>query len=182
MDRDTAKDLLKKHLSQENLLKHCYAVEVSMKKFANIFDKNEKKWALAGLLHDIDYEYTKNKPEEHGKKGVKIIKEFEKDIDPKILQAIKAHSGNFKRESLMDKVLYAVDPLTGLIVASSLMHPEKDITKMNHDFVLRRFNEKNFAKGANRDIIRTCEDFMELDDFVFHTLKAMQDINKTLGL
>jgi len=182
MKREKALELLKDNLSQENLLKHSYAVEAAMKEFAQHFDKDIEKWAVAGLLHDIDYEYTKNDPEMHGFKAEKILKKSELDIGDDILYAIKAHSGNVKAKSLFDKVLHSVDPLTGLIVASALMHPDKDITKMKHDFVLRRFDEKNFAKGADRDVIKKCKDFMPLNDFVKHTLKGMQKINGVLEL
>jgi hypothetical protein len=182
MDRKKAESLLKKHLKQENLLKHCYAVEAAMREFADYFGKDEKKWGIAGLLHDIDYEYTKDNHKKHGLKAEKIIKKAGYDLEEKIINAIKAHGGNYPINTKMDKVLHSVDPLTGLIVASALMHPSKDITQMETDFVLRRYDEKNFAKGASREIIQKCTDFMPLEDFVYHTLKAMQNINDVLEL
>ena len=182
MEREEAKNLLKEHLNQENLLKHCYAVEAAMREFANFYNENEKNWGLAGLLHDIDYEYTKEKPDKHGLKAEKIIKDAGYELDEKVINAIKAHGGNYPRKTKMDKVLHSVDPLTGLIVASALMHPSKDITKMETDFILRRYDEKNFAKGADREVIKKCKEFMSLEDFISHTLKAMQNINDVLEL
>lgn len=82
----------------------------------------------------------------------------------------------------MDKVLYAVDSLTGLIIAATLMHPDKKISSLDTDFVMRRFKEKRFAAGANREQIQSCEELgISLEDFIEHTLQAMAGIEKELG-
>lgn len=180
MDRSQALDLLRENIKNNNLYKHCLAVEAVMRHFAKYFGENQEEWGLAGLLHDLDYEKTKDNPSQHGFVSVQMLKHY--DIDEKIVNAIRSHSGYVERISLMDKVLYAVDSLTGLIVASALMHPEKRISVLDTDFVMRRFKEKRFAAGADREQIASCKEFnMKLEDFIAHTLEAMAGIEKELG-
>ncbi|MBN2018376.1 MAG: HDIG domain-containing protein [Candidatus Cloacimonetes bacterium] len=180
MTREEALELLKQHLKNKNLRKHCLAVEAAMAHFARYFEEDEEMWALAGMLHDLDYETTVNNFVRHGKDSVELLKD--KGLDEKILYAIEAHPGHVERKSNMDKVLYAVDSLTGLIVAATLMHPDKKISSLDTNFVMRRFKEKRFAAGANREQIKTCEEFgMSLEDFIDHTLQAMAGIEKELG-
>jgi hypothetical protein len=180
MDRSQALSLLGQHIKNNNLYKHCLAVEAVMQHFAKYFGEDQEEWGLAGLLHDIDYEKTKDNPSQHGFLSVEMLKDY--DIDEKIVNAICSHSGHVDRVSLMDKVLYAVDSLTGLIIASALMHPEKKISALDTDFVMRRFKEKRFAAGADRKQITSCEQFnMKLEDFIGHTLEAMSEIEKELG-
>ena len=180
MTREEALALLKTHLKNRNLQKHCLAVEAAMAIFAEYFNEDIENWALAGLLHDLDYESTVNDFPRHGKETVEMLKD--KGLDEKILYAIEAHPGHVERISNMDKVLYAVDSLTGLIVAAALMHPDKKISSLNTDFILRRFKEKRFAAGANREQIQSCEEFgMSLEDFIEHTLHAMAGIENELG-
>jgi uncharacterized domain HDIG len=180
MTREEALALLKTHLKNRNLQKHCLAVEAAMAHFAECFHEDEEMWALAGLLHDLDYESTVDNFARHGKDSVEMLKD--KGLDEKILYAIEAHPGHVERISNMDKVLYAVDSLTGLIVAAALMHPNKKISSLNTDFILRRFKEKRFAAGANREQIKSFEEFgMSLEDFIEHTLHAMAGIEKELG-
>lgn len=180
MTREEALVLLKQNLRNRNLQKHCLAVEAAMAHFAQNFGEDEEMWALAGLLHDLDYETTVENFERHGKDSVEMLKD--KGLDEKILYAIEAHPGHVERISNMDKVLYAVDSLTGLIIAATLMHPDKKISSLDTKFVMRRFKEKRFAAGANREQIKSCEEFgMSLEDFIDHTLQAMAGIEKELG-
>jgi len=180
MTREEALTLLKQHLKNRNLQKHCLAVEAAMAHFADYFHEDEEMWALAGLLHDLDYESTVNNFARHGKDSVELLKD--KGLDEKILYAIEAHPGHLERKSNMDKVLYAVDSLTGLIIAATLMHPDKKISSLDTNFVMRRFKEKRFAAGANREQIKSCEEFgISLEDFIDHTLHAMAGIEKELG-
>ncbi len=180
MDREQALKLLKENLKNRNLQKHCLAVEAGMRHFANYFDEDEELWGLAGLLHDLDYEETKDNFEKHGIRTAEMLEEL--GVDDKIIYAIKAHPGHVERKSKMDKVLYALDPLTGLVIAATLMHPEKKISALDKDFLRRRFKDKRFAAGANRDQIRACQEFdMKLEDFFGHTIAAMAAIEKELG-
>lgn len=181
LERTHALELVKKHIRTKNLLKHMLATEAVMKELARRFGEDEKSWGLCGLVHDIDYDQTSDSPEEHGLIGAEILGECGFSLE--ILQAVKAHAGQSQRESLMDKALYASDPLTGLIVASALIHPDKKLKSIDASFVNNRFGEKGFARGANRDAMKSCEDMgLTLDEFIGIGLNAMQEIDSELGL
>jgi putative nucleotidyltransferase with HDIG domain len=181
MNREEAFELIKKYLKNKNLIKHSLAVEACMRSLAEKFDEDVEKWGLAGLLHDIDYEMTEKTPEKHGIKAMEILEDY--DIDPDVLRAIKAHAGNTECLSKMDWSIYAVDPLTGLIVAAALMHPSKKLKEVDLGFVKRRYKEKSFARGAKREVIEEIRNTgLELDELISISLKAMQDINRQLGL
>ncbi|HDH57439.1 MAG TPA: HD domain-containing protein, partial [Bacteroidetes bacterium] len=136
---------------------------------------------LAGLLHDLDYAETVDDFERHGFRTAEILSE--EDLPEEILNAIRSHPGHLPRETLIEKALYAVDPLTGLIVAAALMHPEKKLAALDVDFVLRRFKEKRFAAGADRDQIRSSSEFgLELEEFLDLGLKGMCQVADELGL
>ena len=186
IERDEALKLVKKYVDTQNSVKHMIATEAVMRKMADYFDEDEDLWGIAGLLHDIDMEEVdyENKPKKHGPRSVEILKK-EGIENKKILDAVLAHNPDAGKEadSLMEKVIRAVDPLTGLIVAATLISPDKDINKIDTDFVMRRFEEKRFATGANRDIIRTCKNFdMSLEKFIELSLEAMQSVSGELGL
>jgi putative nucleotidyltransferase with HDIG domain len=183
MQRDEIVAEVQKRIKTKNLFKHILAVEAVMRRIAREMGEDEDRWGAAGLLHDIDYEETKDDPERHSIISGKIAEEF--GFDSEIVDAVKAHNEfhGFPRETLMAKVLYSADPLTGLIVASALISPQKKLSAIDAGFVINRMKEKSFAKGANRDIIRACSDFgMSLDRFVALGVEAMQGIHKELGL
>ncbi|RKY82803.1 phosphohydrolase [candidate division KSB1 bacterium] len=181
MEREEALELVKKHVSNKNLIKHMIAVEAVMKFLARRFGEDEELWGLAGLLHDLDYDRTADDFENHGKITAEILEKT--DVPEQVIYAIKSHPGHFPRKSLMDKALFAADPITGLIVAATLMHPTKKIKNVDVEFVKRRFKEKRFAAGANRDQIKSCSEAgIELDDFIALSLEAMQSVDKELGL
>ncbi len=184
MTREQALELLKQNLYNQNLIKHCLAVESAMNYLARHFNEDEDKWGLVGLLHDIDYEKTKDNPSQHSIVGAQMLEGLE--LDKESCQAVRVHNEmhGLPLETLMDKALFAVDPLTGLIVAATLVLPSKKITDLTTENVLNRFSEKSFAKGANREIIKKCEELLDikLEDFIDITLKAMQTVNKDLGL
>ena len=181
MTRDYAVRILREKLKNNNLFKHSLAVEACLKELAEAFNENPAQWALAGLLHDIDYEDTKAQPQKHGKIGAEYLETF--GIEDEIIHAIKVHAGHLAPESKLDWALFATDPLTGLIVAATLMHPDKSLKALDKDFILRRFKEKRFAAGANREQISTCKNLsLELDKFIEICLCGMQKISDELGL
>ena len=181
MNREEAVALVKKHLKNKNLFKHCLAVEACMRALAERFDKDPDKWGMAGILHDIDYEITADNPKEHGIKSMEILKDY--DISPDILRAVQAHAGRVPCTNEMEWSIYSVDPLTGLIVAAVLMHPTKKIKNVDEGFIQRRYKEKSFARGAKREEIEKIENTgMDKDELIRISLKAMQDIDKELGL
>ncbi|UCE18978.1 MAG: HDIG domain-containing protein [Gemmatimonadota bacterium] len=181
MTRDEALDLVKSKVSNKNLIKHMLATEAVMRRLAEHFDEDIELWGLAGLLHDLDYDQTVDDFPRHGLLTADILSEY--DVDDRVVQAIKAHPGHVPAESRMDKALYAVDPLTGLIVAAALMHPSKKLRNVDTEFVANRFKEKRFAAGANRDQIKTCNRIeLDVETFIGISLKAMQEIDDQLGL
>lgn len=181
MTRDEAFELVKEKVSNKNLIKHMLATEVCMKELAGRLGKNIEEWSLAGLLHDLDYDSTKDNFPRHGYETVEMLQG--KDLSKEILQSILSHTGHVERESEMDKALFAIDPTTGLIVAAALMHPDKKLGSIDIDFIMRRFKEKRFAAGANREQIRSCSEVgLELEEFIGICLKGMQAISAELGL
>ena len=184
MSPTEALDFLKKHISNQNLIKHSLAVEAVMKELADYFDQDREKWALAGLLHDIDYEETKDKPNEHSLMGAEIL--MKANIDKEICQAVKVHNEmhGILPKTLMEKALYLADPLTGLIVAATLVLPSKKINDLTVENILNRFREKAFARGVNREIIKKSKELLdlELEEFLAIGLRAMQKISDQLGL
>lgn len=181
MTRQDAYKLLTEKLKNRNLFKHSLAVEACLMKMAQHFGDDEEIWGLTGLLHDIDYEETNADPARHGLQGALFLEKF--GLDESLVRAVKAHSGHVAPVSKLDWALFSADPLTGLIVASALMHPDKKLNSLDVDFVLRRYREKRFAAGANREQIAMCKNLgMELEEFIDVCLKAMQEISGELGL
>jgi len=179
--RQEAYDLVRPRFSNNNLFNHVLAVEAVMRELADHLHQDVETWGLAGLLHDLDYEETVNSPERHTLVTEEILREY--DVAPEIIHAVKSHNHLAPLDSLMDKALYAADPVTGLIVASTFMHPERRLNAVSTEFVLRRFKEKGFARGANREQIRSCEGWgLSLESFVTIALAGMQKISTQLGL
>lgn len=180
MDRTNAIALIHEKVKTKNLLKHMLATEAVMRALAHRFGEDEEAWGLAGLLHDLDYDVTVSDFPQHGKKTVEWLAG---KVPEPIAEAILAHPGHVPRESRMAKALYAIDPLTGLIVAAALIHPEKKLAAIDAAFVLNRMDEKRFAAGANRDQIRSSSELgLPLEEFVAIGVKAMQGIAGDLGL
>lgn len=183
MSREEALQLLKEKVKNKNLIKHMYAVEAVMGSLARHFGEDETSWRLAGLLHDLDYDLTVNEPEKHSLLGAEMLKKA--GLPQEIIAAVKCHNDlhGLARKSLMDKALYAVDPLTGLIVAAALIKPEKKLAAVDVPFLLNRFREKSFARGARREVISSCTEMgLTLEEFMEIALKAMQEIAVELGL
>ncbi|MBZ9572682.1 HDIG domain-containing protein [Patescibacteria group bacterium] len=184
MERGEALKLLRENIENQNLVKHCLAMEVAMKELANYFKEDQDKWGICGLLHDIDYEKTKGDPNTHSKVGKEMLKDlgFDEEICEAVLTHNEAHG--ILPQTLMAKALYCVDPLTGLIVAATLVLPSKKLADLEVENVLNRFREKAFARGANREIIKKCQEYLnlKLEDFVKIVLSSMQKISDDLGL
>jgi putative nucleotidyltransferase with HDIG domain len=184
MTRDEALKKLKENLTNQNLVKHSFAVEAIMRALAQKFGQDRGKWGLAGLLHDIDYEKVKGDLSQHSLVGAKMLEDL--GLDKDICQAVKVHNEahGISPETLMEKALFVTDPLTGLIVAATLVLPSKKIKDLTVENVLNRYKEKAFARGANREIIGKCKELLglKLEEFVQIGLGAMQEIDTELGL
>jgi putative nucleotidyltransferase with HDIG domain len=183
MTREEAFNWLKENMQNKNLIKHCLAVEVCMRHLARRLGEDEEKWSLAGLLHDIDYEKTKGDAHTHSQLGADML--AERGLPADIVTAVRVHNEahGLPRTTVFDKALYAVDPLTGLIVAAALINPAKKLSAIDTDFVMKRFGEKAFARGANRDQIKSCDELgLSLEEFIGLGITAMQTIAAELEL
>jgi putative nucleotidyltransferase with HDIG domain len=181
MNRTDAFALLTAQLKNKNLVKHCLSVEACMRAMAVRLGHDPEIWGLAGLVHDLDYELTEKSPETHTTETVRILKEL--GYDPAVIHAVEAHASKVRCEGPMDWAIYSIDPLTGLIIAATLMHPEKKIAKIDLEFVKRRYKEKRFARGARREEIEESRNVgLELDEFISICIGAMQGIAADLGL
>jgi putative nucleotidyltransferase with HDIG domain len=181
MNREEALDLLKQHLKNKNLVKHCLSVEACMKAIAVRLGHDPEPWGLSGILHDLDYEITEKSPDLHTVEAAKILRE--KSLDEAVIQAIQAHAGRVPCRTPMDWAIFSVDPLTGLIIAATLMHPDKKLKSIDLEFVKRRYKEKSFARGARREDIEKCSELgLSLDEFISLAIAAMQGIDQDLGL
>jgi len=183
MNREEALSFVRQKVSNRNLVNHMLAVEAIMRRLARHFGEDEERWGLAGLLHDVDYEMTKDNPDQHSLVSGQMVAELGLDVE--IVDAVKAHNERhgLPRTTLISKALYASDPLSGLIVAAALIRPEKKLALVDTKFVLNRFGEKSFARGANREIIKSCSEFgLDLEQFITLGIEAMQGIAAEIGL
>lgn len=180
-NRREAWELVQSMVKNQNLRKHVLATEACLVGLARRLGEDEEKWGLAGLLHDVDYDQTKDDTARHGIAGAEIL--TQRGLAGDVIHAVLAHVGNVPAESRLDRALYAADPITGLIVAAALMHPTRKLANVDTEFVLRRFKEKRFAAGANREQIATCTDLgLSLEEFTGICLAAMQGVAADLGL
>jgi putative nucleotidyltransferase with HDIG domain len=183
MKRDDALKAIRENVKNENLVRHMIAAEAIMKALAERFGEDKAEWGLAGLLHDIDVELVKGDMHEHSRLGSKMVSDL--GASDAITHAILAHNEahGVPTESKMDKALFCADPVTGLITAVALVMPEKKLANVEARSVRKRFKEKNFAAGANRQNIAACSALgLELDEFIDISLSAMQGVSAELGL
>ena len=184
MTRDEVLDSIKANVENDNTIKHMLATEAIMRALARRLGQDEEAWGLTGLLHDIDVELTEGDMSAHSKLGADLVREM--GVSEEMAQAVLCHNEahGIPRESLLDKALYCADPLTGLITAAALVRPDKKLAGLNAKSVVKRFGEKRFAAGANREQIALCTTDlgMPLDDFIALGLEAMQGIAGELGL
>ena len=181
--RDEAFQLLCEHTRNPNLIKHMLAVEAAMRAYARSFGQDEDLWGITGLLHDFDYEKHPD-PEEHPMVGVGIL--TEKGYPPEVLHAIKSHATylGVPRDSLLDKALFAVDELTGFIVAVTLMQPSRKLADLKTSSVRRKLKQKGFARAVSREDIHAgaTELGVDMDDHIAFVRDAMAGIARELGL
>jgi len=183
ISREDAYKLVTQKVKQRNLVKHILAVEAVMERLAEHLGEDKDTWGLVGLLHDLDYSKTSDKPEKHTFITEEWLSELDAGLTDEMMHAIRAHPGHIPCESRMDWALYCADPVTGLIVAGVLMHPDKKLAAVTPDFMLRRFKEKRFAAGADREAIAACEKVgLSLEEFMGFALEGMQRISDELEL
>jgi putative nucleotidyltransferase with HDIG domain len=181
--RKDALELFKKYNQSESLYKHAISVEAVMKHFANKFDEDTEKWSIIGLVHDLDYEKYSD---QHCTMTRSILEENE--WPEEYIRAIVSHGweicSDTKPEHLMEKVLYATDELTGLVTTSVLVRPDKNIHELKVKSVMKKWKDKKFAAGVDRNIITKGAEMLETDirDLIEETIEGMKKVAPDLGL
>lgn len=175
--------LLKEYNESDALVKHGLAVEGVMRHFARKYGEDEEKWGIVGLLHDLDYEKY---PDQHCVKVQEIMQE--RDIDPEIIRAVASHGYgicvDIEPQSQMEKVLYTIDELTGLVNATAIMRPSKSVLDLETKSVKKKFKSKGFAAGVDREIIKKgCERLeMDLGDVIEEVILGMREVCDAIDL
>jgi len=184
ISREEALALMEHYIPQDNLRCHCLATEVIMRSLAGKLGADADEWGLAGLLHDLDYVETKDDMQRHGLVTEAVLKE--KGVSPAITSAIKSHNaGNLglQRSTQFDHALVAAECITGLVVATALVYPDKKLASVKASSIVKRMKQKEFARSVNRDHIKECELVgIPLDQFAQLSLEAMCSISERLGL
>ncbi|MBN1158046.1 MAG: hydrolase [Bacteroidales bacterium] len=181
--RDQALSLLKKYNQSESLIKHALSVEAVMRHFAGIYGEDPEKWGVIGLIHDLDYEKY---PEQHCSMTKKILEEENWPAD--YIRSVLSHAWGICTDveplHIMEKVLFTVDELTGLITASVLVRPSRSIMDLEVKSVKKKWKMKAFAAGANREIIEKGAAMMgrDLDDVIQETINGMKTVAAEIGL
>ncbi len=181
--RQDAWELLTTYTANPNLRKHGLAVEAAMRAYARHFKGDEEAWGMVGLLHDFDYEKYPTL-QEHPYQGQKILEE--QGYSAEIRRGIMAHAPHTgtTRETMMEKTIFAVDELSGFIVAVALVRPSKKLAEVDVASVLKKMKQAGFAKGVNREDIHTGakELGISVEEHIQHVLAAIQGIANDLGL
>ena len=182
-NREQTLELLKMYNKSESLIKHAYAVEGVMKYFAVEFNEDVNKWGVIGLIHDLDYEQF---PEQHCKMTENILKE--NNWPEEYIYSVISHGWGICTDAepihIMEKTLFTIDELTGLIAATALMRPSKSILDLKLKSIKKKWKQKSFAAGVNRELILKGSGMMEieLDEVIQKTLEGMQTVAEKIGL
>ncbi|MBA7563624.1 HDIG domain-containing protein [Candidatus Atribacteria bacterium 1244-E10-H5-B2] len=181
--REEAYQLLTEYNKSDSLIKHALAVEGVMRYFARKRGEDEEKWGVIGLVHDLDYEQF---PEEHCHKSEEILKE--KGWPEEYIRAVVSHGwglcSEVEPQTELEKVLYAIDELTGLVVTTALVRPSKSVMDVKVKSVKKKWKDKRFAAGVDRSIIEKGAQMlgMEITDIIADTLAGMQEVAEEIGL
>lgn len=183
MEREKALEILKEHTASKNLVNHGLAVGGVMRHFAAAKGFDAKYWENTGLLHDVDYEKY---PDAHLKHTEEILKPY--GVSDEQIHSIITHGyglcSDLKPEHYMEKVLFAIDELTGLCIACALVYPDKKLENVTVESVLKKWKKKEFARGANREVIEQGAQMLEmpLEELISETLIGLKNIAAQLGL
>jgi uncharacterized protein len=182
--REQAIGLLHNYIKNEKMIFHSLASEVVMRALARRLGRDEEKWGLAGLLHDLDVEITNAEPTVHGTQTEVLLKDY--NLDPEILNAIRMHnecSSGKERSLEFEHALAAGETITGLIFATTYVYPDKKLTSVKTKSVVKRMKEKAFAASVSRENIMECEKIgIPIDEFATICINAMLPIAGELGL
>jgi len=185
MSRDEALRILRKYLHDDKMIKHCLAVEAIMRALARRLNEDEELWGLVGLLHDLDYEITNKDLRTHGLKTIEILRGL---LPDEALDAIASHNENngYKPSKANTKLIHALraaDHLSGLIIATALVMPNKKLSEVKVKSLRKKFKSKDFARSVRRDKILEIEKVgLSLNEFLELGLNALKSIASELGL
>ncbi|HET6488924.1 MAG TPA: HDIG domain-containing protein [Syntrophales bacterium] len=182
--RDEAFALLGQYIKNERMINHCLASEAVMRALARRLGRDEEKWGLAGLLHDLDVEICNADLNVHGLEAERILKD--KGLDAETIDAIRMHNetaAGAKRNTEFQHALAAGETITGLIIATAMVYPDKKVASVKGKSVVKRMKEKAFAASVSRENILECEKIgIPLEEFVELSLRAMNEISDRIGL
>ena len=182
--RDQALELLRKYNKEESHIHHALAVEATMRHFAELFHEDPELWGIVGLLHDIDWEQTTATPERHCHLAPQMLA----GVDPEIIHAVQSHGWGICTDvepgNNMECTLFTVDELTGLIITAGLVRPSKSLADLELKSVKKKWKDKAFARGVNREIIKQGAEKMNmpLDDVINETILALRPVEKLIGM
>jgi putative nucleotidyltransferase with HDIG domain len=183
LTRDEAISLVKKNVTKRNVIYHMLAVEAIMRNVAKHLGEDENKWGLIGLLHDVDYEKTEATPEKHSLLAEEILKGI---VPDEFIKSIKTHNSGYtgiKPESNLEKALIASDAISGLLVACALVMPSKKLADVKVETVAKKFKDKDFARGAERERILVCEEIgIPKEKFFEIALDGLKSVAAEIGL
>lgn len=183
MDSEACRELVREKVSEKNLRKHMYAVSAIMKGLAEKLGEDPVKWERVGLLHDLDYDETKDDPKEHGLRSAELLSEKLPEED---LLAIKAHNHEYTGvapSSKMSNALIASDAVSGLVITTALVMPNRKLEEVRVNSVLKKFNDSSFAKNIDRERIEYCEKLgLDKEEFIRVALNSLVEISEELGL
>ncbi len=183
MNREKALAIVHKYIENPNLIRHMLAVEAAMGFYARKYGEDEEKWAVTGLLHDFDWEIHPTM-DEHPVAGEPILRQH--GVPEEIIRAVLSHANHtgVERESLMERALFACDEITGLITAVALVRPSRALYDLKAKSVKKKWKDKSFAAGANREEIEqgAAELGIDLWEHVSNVIKAMETVSDSLGL
>jgi putative nucleotidyltransferase with HDIG domain len=182
--REQSRELLQRYIRNEKMISHCLASEAVMRGIARRLGRDEEKWGLAGLLHDLDVEVTNAEPAVHGTQTEILLKDY--DVDPEILDAIRMHneySSGKERSTEFQHALAAGETITGLIFATTYVYPDKKLSSVKPKSVVKRMKEKMFAASVKRENIMECEKIgIPIDEFAALCIESMLPIATEIGL
>ena len=166
-------NILREHVTGEVLLKHCMAVEIAMRAYAERFGEDVEYWGAVGLLHDVDFEKY---PEEHPEHAREILSQY--GFDEQFVLNVLSHARDWPEErSLLQKTLLAVDEMTGFVIACALVRPDKSLQNLEVKSVVKKMKDKAFARAVNRETLRSSAEAMEIDmaDHIGFVVKALAE-------
>jgi putative nucleotidyltransferase with HDIG domain len=181
-NREEILDSIHGNVQDKNMIKHMLATEAIMRALARRLGEDEEEWGITGLIHDIDMELVEGDMSSHSKLGADIAKEL--GASETMAHAILCHNEahGVPRETKLDKALFCADPLSGLITAAALVHPDK-LSGLTTKSVMKRFREKSFAAGVNREQVAQCQEIgLELEEFIGLGIEAMKGVDPELQL